>query len=182
MVSNINKFSTDYKIRKKKAKVCPETLNTVYYAHSLKFYNTAIEKTDVDFIKSKGFFIVNPNSNQFHSSKDMRVYLSAIRKCNAVYYRGSSIGVILEILTAQAMNKSVFKIADSVNKKHRPIVCAEPISEYEISKFAYMFNQTSFKDSDLRDLYNNRSPFGAPILNKYEFALFLEIIGTGDEK
>ena len=162
-------------------KAPPKNINRAYYAHSTKFYNTAIEKTDVDFIESKGLSVVNPNSNQFHNSNDMEVYLRAIKKCDTVYYRGSSIGVILEVLTALAMNKPVFKIVDSVNKKQRPIVCDEPISEHEISNFICSFNRTSIKDSDLRVLYNKNTIEGS-ILDKYEFALLLEIIGTGDEE
>lgn len=119
-------------------------VNRIYYAHSIRLYNTRTEKDDLDFLNSFGHSItVNPNSNEFNGKSSMKPYLLSVSECDSLWYRGKTIGVIFEILTALALNKNV----NSLTTK-------EPISELEVSNFADVFKEHRYFESDIR-LFEN---------------------------
>lgn len=142
--------------------------NKVYYAHSMFYYNTDLEQSDLYFLKSVSNQIINPNNLKFQGLRSMRPFLMLVSECDSLWYRGSSIGVIFEVLTALAMNKTV----NSVETR-------KPITKNEVNTFVWIFNRDSFRDADV-DLLSNGAIFGDSILNKSEFEHFLDIITSGD--
>lgn len=119
-------------------------VNKIYYAHSVILYNTSIERDDIEFLYSlKHSEIINPNSNEFTGKRSMKPYLLSVSECDSLWYRGKTIGVIFEVLTALALNKNV----NSLTTK-------EPISEIEVSNFADIFKGHRFLESDIR-LFDN---------------------------
>jgi len=109
----------------------------VYYAHSISFYNTWIEKDDLEFLRSlKHTKIVNPNGLAL--GKDMFQYLFLVKQCDAVWYRGNTIGVVFEVLTALAMHKPVYSLETKGE-----------IQEYDISYFVNIFRNNYYFNSDL---------------------------------
>jgi len=109
----------------------------IYYAHSMCFYDTKTEKEDLKFLKSfKYTKIVNPNGLAL--GKDMFQYLFLVKQCDAVWYRGYTIGVVFEVLTALAMHKPVY----SFETKGK-------MQEYDISYFVNIFRNNYYFNSDL---------------------------------
>lgn len=114
-------------------------VNKIYYAHSIGVYNTSNERNDIDFLNSIIHSItVNPNSIDFNGKRSMKPYLLSVSECNSLWYRGKTIGVIFEVLTALALNKAV----NSLTTKG-------PISEIEVSDFADIFKNHRFLESDI---------------------------------
>jgi hypothetical protein len=114
-------------------------VNKIYYAHSIRLYNTPTEMNDLYFLNSFGHSItINPNSNEFKGKRSMKPYLLSVSECNSLWYRGKTIGVIFEVLTALALNKIVISL-----------ITKEPISEIEVSDFADLFKKHRFLESDI---------------------------------
>ena len=114
-------------------------VNKIYYAHSIGLYNTSIERNDLDLLNSMRHSItVNPNSNEFNDKRSMKPYLLSVSECDSLWYRGKTIGVIFEVLSALALNKAV----NSLTTKG-------PISEIEVSDFADIFRNQRFLESDI---------------------------------
>jgi len=111
--------------------------SNIYYAHSLCFYDTKTEKEDLKFLRSfKRTKIVNPNGLAL--GKDMFQYLFLIKQCDAVWYRGNTIGVIFEVLTALTMRKHVYSL-ETKNIMNRS----------EILVFIDIFLNNEYVDHDL---------------------------------
>jgi len=108
----------------------------IYYAHSICFYNTKTEKEDLKFLKSKRSKIVNPNGLAL--GKDMCQYLFKVKECGAVWYRGNTIGVVFEVLTALAMHKPVYSLETKDIMNH-----------YEIMDFIDIFRNNYYTKHDL---------------------------------
>ena len=114
-------------------------VNKIYYAHSIRLYNTRTEKNDLDFLNSFGHSItVNPNSNVFNGKRSMKPYLLLVSECDSQWYRGETIGVIFEVLSALALDKNVYSLTTK-----------GPISEIEVSDFAALFKKHRFLESDV---------------------------------
>ena len=60
-------------------------IKQAYYAHSMRIYNSAIEKNEFDFIKKrfKGK-VICPN-NELGELGDIKKYIEVVKKCKAVY-------------------------------------------------------------------------------------------------
>ena len=71
-------------------------------------------------------------------TEGMMPYLLKVKECDAIYFRGESIGVILEVLTALVQDKKVFSLESK-----------KLISEEKIKKFSYLFFQSSVFGDDL---------------------------------
>ena len=112
----------------------------VYYAHSISFYNTWIEIEDLKFLRSlKHTKVVNPNGLKINSSEKFIIpYLQTVEKCDFVCYRGYTIGVVFEVLTALAMHKPVY----SLETKGK-------MQEFDISYFVNIFRNNYYFNSDL---------------------------------
>jgi len=108
----------------------------IYYAHSIRFYNTQEEKDDLKFLKSQQFKIINPNGLAL--GKDMFQYLFKVKECDAVWYRGNTIGVVFEVLTALAMKKTVYSLESRDLMNH-----------YEITDFIDIFHHRPYIEQDL---------------------------------
>jgi hypothetical protein len=79
----------------------------IYFSHSLKYYNTEIEKEDLKFLQSLGH-VVNPNGKGI--TGEIFEYLLKVSESDAVWYRGNTIGVAFEVLTALAMRIPVYSL------------------------------------------------------------------------
>lgn len=114
-------------------------VNKIYYAHSIRLYNTPTEMNDLDFLNSFGHSItVNPNSNEFNGKSSTKPYLLSVSECDSLWYRGKTIGVLFEVLTALAFDKNVHSLTTK-----------GPISEIEVSDFAGLFKRHRFLESDI---------------------------------
>jgi hypothetical protein len=93
----------------------------IYYAHSLKYYNTEIEKEDLKFLQSLGH-VVNPNGKGI--TGEIFEYLLKVSESDAVYFRGNTIGVAFEVLTALAMRIPVYSLETKqpINKAEKTIL------------------------------------------------------------
>ena len=109
----------------------------IYYAHSIKYYFSKKEEEDVRYLYKLKCIIINPSDLVF-DTEGMTPYLLKVKECDAVYFRGETIGVILEVLTALVQDKKVFSLE---SKKF--------ISEEKIKKFSYLFFQSSVFGDDL---------------------------------
>jgi hypothetical protein len=109
----------------------------IYYSHSMCFYDTKTEKEDLKFLKSfKHAKIVNPNG--LGLGRDMIQYLSQVKQCDTVCYRGNTIGVVFEVLTALAMHKPVYSLE-----------AKDIMTHYEILDFINIFVNNDFVKHDL---------------------------------
>jgi hypothetical protein len=93
----------------------------IYYAHSLKYYNTEIEKEDLKFLQSLGD-VVNPNGKGI--TGEIFEYLLMVSECDAVWYRGNTPGVAFEVLSALAMRIPIYSLETKqmINKAERTIL------------------------------------------------------------
>jgi len=111
--------------------------SNIYYAHSLCFYDTKTEKEDLKFLRSfKRTKVVNPNGLAL--GKDMFQYLFLVKQCDAVWYRGNTIGVIFEVLTALTIRKSVYSLETK-----------DIMGHYEILNFINIFANNEYVNHDL---------------------------------
>jgi|YelNatPaOPRAMG01_1025707.scaffolds.fasta_scaffold13306_5 hypothetical protein len=108
----------------------------IYYAHSLDLYFTEIEKKDLKYLTSKKFKVVNPRD--LNLGKEMIRYLYKVKDCDAVWYRGNSIGVIFEILTALTLRKPVYSLESK-----------KKMSKDEMLNFINTFQNNRYVDNDL---------------------------------
>jgi hypothetical protein len=79
---------------------------------------------------------VNPNGLRL--GKDMFQYLSLVKQCDAVWYRGNTIGVVFEVLTALAMHKPVYSLE-----------AKDIMNRYEILNFIDIFRNNYYIEQDL---------------------------------
>ncbi len=107
----------------------------IYYAHPIGTYYTAIENKDLAFLKNKGI-ITNPRDLNIGS--DMFCYLKVVKRNDMVYYRGQTIGVVLEILSALAFGKKVYSIETR-----------KSISKREKDLFVQILNSSIHRESDI---------------------------------
>jgi len=108
----------------------------IYYSHSISYCNTQQEKNNLKFLRSKKFEIINPNG--LGLGKEMYKYLFKVELCDAVWYRGDTIGVALEVITALAMKKPVYSL--KTRKK---------ISRSEIAYLVNIYQNNAFIGYDL---------------------------------
>ena len=108
----------------------------IYYAHSFQYYDSQTERNDLKFLKSKHAKVINPNGLAL--GKDMIQYLFKVKDCDAVWYRGNTIGVVFEVLTALAMHKPVYSLETK-----------DVISPINIKYFAGIFRNNRYIDNDL---------------------------------
>lgn len=126
--------------QKQQARVNNNRVLKVYYAHSIGYYDTEIEITDIEFLHNlKHSKIVNPNDLDL--GHNMFRYLLVVEKCDSVWYRGETIGVVLEVLTALSMGKPVYSV-----------VSGNIISTTEIKTFARIFKLASYYKHDLMQI------------------------------
>ena len=111
--------------------------NKIYYAHSIKFYNTQKELEDLKFLSTLKSEIVNPNGLRFEGKRSMEPYLLLISESDSVWYRGDTIGVIQEVLTALTLNKPVYSLETK-----------KSITSQQISKFARIFGESPYCNND----------------------------------
>ncbi len=155
------------KNQKTTAKKYSRTLNKVYYAHSIDFYDTQIELDDLEFLSSlKHSKVINPNG--LGLGKSMMPYLRTVKECNSLWYRGHSPGVVLEVLVADTLRKPVFSF-----ETH------EAIDKEEMNFIIYLFNKNSYRDRDIDKLRPH--PFElmngtALFMFKHEFENFLGFV------
>jgi len=79
----------------------------IYYSHSLHYYNTDTEREDLKFLQSLGH-VINPNGKGI--TGEIFEYLLKVSESDAVWYRGNTIGVAFEVLTALAMRIPVYSL------------------------------------------------------------------------
>jgi len=79
----------------------------IYYSHSFHFYNSEIERADIEFLQSQGE-AYNPNGRG--RTRAISEYLLAVSESDVVWYRGNTIGVAFEVLTALALQIPVFSL------------------------------------------------------------------------
>lgn len=111
----------------------------IYYAHSLCFYNTETERRDLSFLRKTKCKIINPNGLGLGHS--MNPYLKEVEACDVVWYRGDTIGVAVEVLTALALKKSVFSCETE-----------EPISKADFKRFSQLFRYSGFFELDMESI------------------------------
>lgn len=109
----------------------------IYYAHSIKYYYSAKEEEDLDYLCNLKSIIINP-SNLVFDTDGMTPYLLMVKECDAIYFRGKTSGVIFEVLFALVLDKKVFSLESK-----------KLISEEKIKSFSYLFFQSSVFDDDL---------------------------------
>lgn len=112
--------------------------NKVYYAHSIKFYNTQKELADLKFLSTLKSKIVNPNGMRFEGTRSMKPYLLLVSKCDSVWYRGDTIGVVLEVLIALVLNKTVYSLETR-----------KLMTSTQIDNFIRIFKDNSYCDYDI---------------------------------
>jgi len=128
--TNVQSFKANvYRINKYKH-------SYIYYAHSMCFYDTKTEKEDLKFLKSKQSKIINPNGLRL--GKDIFQYLFKVKECGAVWYRGNTIGVVFEVITALSMKKPVYSLETKDIMNH-----------YEITDFVNIFHHRPYIEQDL---------------------------------
>ena len=122
----------------------------IYYSHSMQYYDTDTERKDVAFLsKLKNSTVINPNGMDLlgYDKRSMIPYLITVKRPDAVWYRGSTIGVIAEYLTALSLNKKVYSLE-----------ARKPIARSEISNFSEMFKDNIYSESDkmlIKKLFGN---------------------------
>lgn len=160
--SKHNGMSSEHKNISKAKKNC-------YYAHSIEFYGTVQEQADIRYLKSLKLKVINPNG--LGLGRDMYRYLLKVRHCDSVYFRGNTIGVILEVLTAKALNKPVFSL------KTR-----QPIADNDLNNFIDIFNRNQYRNYDILRLRpSEKFPFLPSVevfQTRAEYDNFLELIGN----
>ena len=109
----------------------------VYYAHSMSFYNSAIELKDLKFLNPK-YNVVNPKDLKFSGNRSMLPYLLTVKDCDIVYYRGNTIGVVIEVLTSLSLHKPVYSLKSK-----------DLMTYNEIKNFATIFNNNPYHNKDL---------------------------------
>lgn len=109
----------------------------IYYAHSIKYYGSTKEVKDIKYLLKLGRTIINPSDFVFDTD-GMTPYLLMVKDCDAIYFRGETIGVIFEVLIALVLGKKVFSLESK-----------KLISEEKIKSFSYLFFQSSVFDDDL---------------------------------
>jgi hypothetical protein len=115
----------------------------IYYSHSIRYYNTQQEENDIKFLESN-FKIINPNDLRL--GKDMIQYLFKVQQCDAVWYRGNTIGVVFEVLTALAMKKPVFSLRSK-----------DIMNYFEITDFIEIFRNNDYIEHDI-SLFEDNFP------------------------
>ncbi len=120
----------------KKITIITNSNNRIYYAHPIQTYNTAIESSDLRFLNGKGK-LTNPRSLDIGS--DMFSYVRIVKDHDCVWFRGNSIGVVLEVLSALAFRKNVYSLETK-----------KAITEQQITVMVEIFNSFYYKDNDIR--------------------------------
>ena len=129
---------------------------TVYYAHSIQYYNRITEQKDIKYIQSLKYNVVNPNGlNLGHS---MMPYLLKVKDADVVYYRGDTIGVVLEVITAKIFNKPVYSLGTH-----------ELMSNEEFNYFLNIYKNFPYMHNDISMIKS--------ITNEQQFSKFTELIG-----
>ncbi len=96
-------------------------IDTAYYAHSMRIYNSKLEKEEFDFINNryKGK-VICPNK-ELGELGDINKYLEIVKNCKEVYiseYHGMiGKGVFDECKTALNENIPVYIIRKDIDKK-----------------------------------------------------------------
>lgn len=96
-------------------------VDTAYYAHSIRIYNSKLEKEEFDFINNrcKGK-VICPNK-ELGELGDIKKYLEVVKSCKEVYISeyGGMIGkgVFAECKTALKENIPVYIIRKDIDKK-----------------------------------------------------------------
>ena len=128
----------------------------IYYSHSMQYYDTDTERKDMAFLsKQKNSTVINPNGMDLlgYDKKSMIPYLLTVQKSDAVWYRGSTIGVVVECLTAVVLNKKVYSLETR-----------KPITQPEILKLSELFKNNTYCESDKRLIKNL---FGNPVYKRF---------------
>ncbi len=128
----------------------------IYYSHSMQYYDTDTERKDMAFLsKQKNSTVINPNGMDSlgYDKKSMIPYLLTVQKSDAVWYRGSTIGVVAECLTAVVLNKKVYSLETR-----------KPITRSEILNFSELFKNNTYCEPDKRLIKNL---FGNPVYKRF---------------
>lgn len=68
----------------------------------------------------------------------MLPYLLTVKDCDIVYYRGNTIGVVIEVLTSLSLHKPVYSLKSK-----------DLMTYNEIKNFATIFNNNPYHNKDL---------------------------------
>lgn len=142
-------------------------VNKIYYAHSIGLYNTQREQEDLEFLSSLNHSkVINPNGPGL--GKSMIPYLRTVKKCNSLWYRGYSPGVVLEVLVAETLRKPVFSLETrkAINRNERDFII-------------HLFNKNPYRDHDIDLLYPSIFELmngTAIFMSKHEFGHFLGFV------
>lgn len=117
------------------------------------YYGSDQETDDLNYLKTVSSQIVNPNTPKYQRERGMRVFLQLVSECSAIWYRGDSKGVIIEVLSALAIGKPVY----SLKSRKR-------ISNQEKSRFKYFFQYQRYY---LQDIAEIKDIFSNKIKNRY---------------
>jgi len=109
--------------------------NKAYYSHPIGLYYTEQENEDLKYIVRLGYEAVNPRELEY---EDFFGYVDELRKCDVVFFRGYTSGVVVEVLAALAFRKPVFSL--NTNK---------PIDGEELDFIVDSFNESDFRYRDL---------------------------------
>ena len=96
-----------------------------YYAHGIHTYDTEVEKTDIQWLKSLGFKVENPNQHKHivrYNKKGMAYYEAVVKKCDVLAFRSFrdnkiGAGVAQEIIWMFEVSKPIIEIPILIDSK-----------------------------------------------------------------
>lgn len=101
----------------------------VYYAHPINYYNTAVEKNDIETLEKLGFEVFNTNQKwieqgYINSGRDMNFFKTLIEDCHCLAVRPNhkndiTSGVAFEINYAYEIGIPVFVLTDHTTLKKK---------------------------------------------------------------
>lgn len=104
-------------------------IHTCYFAHSMQYYNTNIEKKIIEKL-SKKYHVLNPN--ELNLGHNMMSYIDVVYNSDIVVYHGNTVGVAFEVLSAMAFNKPVM----NVDLKYIP--------KKDLNQFRFVFKNSKY--------------------------------------
>ena len=101
----------------------------VYYAHPINYYNTTVEKNDIETLEKLGFEVFNTNQKwieqgYINSGRDMNFFKTLIEDCHCLAVRPNhkndiTSGVAFEINYAYEIGIPVFVLTDHTTLKKK---------------------------------------------------------------
>lgn len=123
----------------------------VYYAHSIKIYDTPQEKRELEFL-SENFDVFNPNTEiQYNSQTQMTPYFEAVKKSD----------ILITSEYKKHIGKGVFREISLALKNNIP--------SFVLREFSQGFKILKIKDVKIRDKTDSKIYYGFIKLKKCFF-------------